>query len=117
MHRGYPAVRRLEVRLDAEDVVRVSAVRPVPAVTCVPVSWAGGCEAHAATPRPHALSGHTDWRFEGEGVIPDQCSGSVSALPCVAGNGGVWSSRGKAQGRPSHPGGTGKEKAGRVKNV
>ncbi len=47
------------------------------------------CEACAATPRPHALSGHTDWRFEGEGVIPDQCSGSVSALPCVAGNGGV----------------------------
>ena len=39
-------VRRSEVRLDAEDVIRVSALRPVPAVTCVPVSWAGGCGAH-----------------------------------------------------------------------
>ena len=46
-------------------------------------------EPGAATPKSRALSGHTDWRFEGEGVIPDQCSGSVSALPCVAGNGGV----------------------------
>jgi hypothetical protein len=45
-------LRRLEVRFDAEDVAQVSAVRPVPAVTCVPVSWAGGCEAHGKAQGP-----------------------------------------------------------------
>lgn len=51
------------------------------------------------------MSEHTDGRFDGEGVVPDQCPGSVPTLTCVAGNRGVRSSGGQAQERPFHPGG------------
>jgi hypothetical protein len=40
-------------------------------------------------------------------VAPGQCSGPVPSLTCAAGNGGVRSSGGQAQGVPSHPGPTG----------
>jgi hypothetical protein len=47
-------------------------------------------------------------------VAPGQCSRPVSALTCVAGNGGVRSSGFKLKGFPLHPGATGKGKTGRV---
>ena len=43
------------------------------------------------------MSEHTDGRFDGEGVVPDQCPGSVPTLTCVAGNRGVRSSGGQAK--------------------
>jgi len=61
-------MRRLEVRFDAEDVARVSALRPVPTVTCVPVSWAGGCEAHGKAQGPLIRPGATGEGKAGCGV-------------------------------------------------
>src|SRR2546430_16678216 len=50
-------------------------------------------------------SGLAGWRADEVGdVAPGQCSRPVSALTCVAGNGGGGSSGVKAQGFPSLPG-------------
>lgn len=51
------------------------------------------------------MSEHTDGRFDVEGVVPDQCLGSVPTLTCVAGNRGVRSSGGQAQVAPAPSGG------------
>ncbi len=57
--------------------------------------------------RAHVASELADWRIDVEGVVPDQCPRSVPTLTCVAGNRGVRSSGGQAQGRPLHPSATG----------
>lgn len=53
------------------------------------------------------MSEHTDGRFDVEGVVPDQCPGSVPTLTCVAGNRGVRSSGGQAQAVPVPSGAAG----------
>src|SRR2546429_7866173 len=53
-------------------------------------------------------SGLAGWRADEVGdVAPGQCSRPVSALTCVAGNGGGGRPRGEAQGFPSPPGAPG----------
>ncbi len=65
--------------------------------------------------RSLVASGLVVWRADHVGdVAPGQCSRPVSALTCVAGNGGVRSSGFEAQGPLPHPGATGKEKTRRV---
>ena len=46
-------------------------------------------------------SGLVDWRVDNDDVAPSQCSRLVSALTCVAGNGGVRSSGFKPKGARS----------------
>src|SRR6266566_6351781 len=49
------------------------------------------------------------------GVVPGLCSEPVPALACVRGScSRGCEARGKARGRPSHPGATGEGKAGRA---
>src|SRR5436190_20419818 len=60
-------------------------------------------------------SGLAGWRADEVGdVAPGQCSRPVSALTCIAGNGGGRSSGFKPKGSPLHPGATGEGKTGRV---
>lgn len=66
--------------------------------------------------RSHGTSELADWRVEYvvDSEFRVSVHGSVPTLTCVAGNGGVRSIRGDAQGCPLHPGTTGKGKTGRV---
>ena len=75
-----------------------------------------GFDFLVATRGRTVMSGLADWRVEHVGDSESRVSvrGPVPTLACVAGNGGVRSIRGNAQGRPLHPGATGKGKAGRV---
>jgi hypothetical protein len=70
-----------------------------------------GCDT-----RSHGYEWLADWRVEhvGDREFRVSVRGPVPTLTCFAGNGGVRSIRGNAQGRPLHPGATGKGKAGRV---
>ena len=80
------------------------------------VSTEEGFDLLVATRGRTVRSGLADWRVEHVGDSESRVSvrGPVPTLACVAGNGGVRSIRGNAQGRPLHPGATGKGKAGRV---
>ena len=75
-----------------------------------------GFDFLVATRGRTVMSGLADWRVEHVGDSESRVSvrGPVPTLACVAGNGGVRSIRGNAQGHPLHPGATGKGKAGRV---
>jgi|SRR5450756_805608 len=59
-------------------------------------------------------TGLVDWRVGGDGVAPSQCSRPVSALTCVAGNGGVRRSGFKFEGARSTRGPQVAEGSGRV---
>jgi RNA-directed DNA polymerase len=80
------------------------------------VSLSEGFDFLVATRGRTVMSGFADWRVThvGDSEFRISVRGSVPTLTCVAGNGGVRSIRGNAQGRPLHPGATGKGKAGRV---
>ena len=65
------------------------------------------------TVRVSSLIGGVD-RVDDDSEFRISVRRSVPALTCVAGNGGVRSIRGEAQGCPFHPGATGEGKAGRV---
>jgi group II intron reverse transcriptase/maturase len=93
-------------------------LQPKPAKTRIVhlVEGGEGFDFLVATRGRTVMSGLADWRVEHVGDSESRVSvrGPVPTLACVAGNGGVRSIRGNAQGRPLHPGATGKGKAGRV---
>ena len=75
-----------------------------------------GIDFLVATRGRTVRAGSLDWRVVDvdDSELRISVRRSVPTLTCVAGNDGVRSIRGKAQGRPLHPGVTGEGKTGRV---
>lgn len=74
-----------------------------------------GVDFLVATRGRTVRAGSLDWRaYVDDSELRISVRGSVPTLTCVAGDGGVRSIRGEAQGRPLHPGATGEGKTGRV---